>query len=40
LTQDELAEIAGAIGSTGAGAGPVSPDYSLLQTLAVAAALA
>jgi aryl-alcohol dehydrogenase-like predicted oxidoreductase len=40
LTQDELAEIARAIGSTGAGSGPISPDYSLLQTLAVAAALA
>jgi aryl-alcohol dehydrogenase-like predicted oxidoreductase len=31
LTQDELAEITGAIESTGAGSGPVSPAYSLLE---------
>jgi aryl-alcohol dehydrogenase-like predicted oxidoreductase len=40
LTHDELTEIARAIESTGAGAGPVSPDYSLLDALAAAAALA
>jgi aryl-alcohol dehydrogenase-like predicted oxidoreductase len=31
LTQDETAEIARAIESTGAGSGPVSPSYSLLE---------
>jgi aryl-alcohol dehydrogenase-like predicted oxidoreductase len=33
LTQDELAEITRAIESTGAGAGPVAPAYSLFKTV-------
>jgi aryl-alcohol dehydrogenase-like predicted oxidoreductase len=40
LTQEELAEITRAIGSTGAGSGPLAPDYSLIGALGVAAALA
>jgi aryl-alcohol dehydrogenase-like predicted oxidoreductase len=31
LTRDELTEISLAIGSTGAGSGPVSPAYSLVE---------
>jgi aryl-alcohol dehydrogenase-like predicted oxidoreductase len=33
LTQDELVEIGRAIGSTGAGSGPVSPAYSVLEAV-------